>query len=491
MANERLPLLPLILGDVPQGLRQALAQEGIPVRDRQPGPPQGRFLLFDSRAGAEPPAAAGQVGIDVAGLRRVSAGDPFEELMDERSDRYQWRIGGLALTEQIARIDKRALRQKVLEKLRGKIEQAGGIWLCVSAFPFPYRSALSFRIDYDQYDPSDFDAVLGALAGHEQATSHFVNGAAYEGAGDALARLRGLHVGSHGYWHHTYCTLEENLANVRRGIETLRAAGIEPSGFAAPLGRFNRGLLSALELLGVSFSSEFGLAYDELPFFAGSGKVLQIPVHPVCLGLFLEAARRDSQRRGQPAEAAAQAAMEQAIEYFDGLVRARYRSGQPVFLYGHPTGRLGRCPQLLRQVFAAVSHFGALWKTNFAELSRWWRARDQVRLAVLRRHDQYVVVVGRTAPGYRVGIEYWRERHAALMPVQRGVLRFSPAALAYEARAPQPTLTPARIDQPEGLRGRVRRLIDWERVTPIDQIGPAGWRNWAKRTLRRFWSDPL
>ena len=66
------------------------------------------------------------------------------------------------------------------------------------------------------------------IAGEERATSHYVNAAAYQSRTDALNRLAGLDVGSHGYYHHTYLTYEENLLNVRRGIETLQQHGIEP-----------------------------------------------------------------------------------------------------------------------------------------------------------------------------------------------------------------------------------------------------------------------
>jgi len=489
MANERLPLLPLILDDVPLGLRQALAQEGIPTAERRAGPPAGRFLLFDSRRAMREPPAAGQIGIDVSRLRQGFREDPFEALVDERSARSAWKIGGLTLAEEIARVDKRAVRRRVLEKLRERIEKAGGIWLRVSAFPFPYRSALGFRIDYDEYDPADFNATLAAIAGHEGATSHFVSGAAYERAPDALARLQGLDVGSHGYRHHTYRTAEENLTNVGRGIEVLQAAGIEPSGFAAPHGRFHRRLLLALEPLGISHSSEFGLVYDELPLFVAPGNLLQIPVHPVCLGLFLDAARRECERSSQPADALVDAAVDRAIDYFDETIRSRYHSGEPVFLYGHPTGRLGRHPRVLRRVFEAASGSGVLWKTTLSEMNRWWRARARVRLTVTRHEGQYVLVAGRTAPGYRLAVEFCRAQHVALMPLAGHVIRFSPSALVYQTRGEPPSVRPVRVDRPQGLRGRIRRLIDWERVTPIEEISAGGWRNWTKRTLRRLRGD--
>jgi hypothetical protein len=75
------------------------------------------------------------------------------------------------------------------------------------------------------------------------------------------------------------------------------------------------------------------------------------------------------------------------------------------------------------------------------------------------------------------------------MPLDGPLIRFSPETLAYENRTADPPVRPVRIDEPHGLRARVRRLIDWERVTPIKEIGRGSWRNWAKRTLRRIWSE--
>jgi len=206
MSQHDHPLLPLILDDVPEGLVRALAQEGVPFRRRSRGRVEGRFVLFDSHHRRQPALALGQQAIDVGGLRNGSGQDPFLVLTSLGSARHRWQIGGLTIGEEIAHVDRRAVRRSIIQPLRAVVEQSGGIWLKLAAFPFPYRSALNFRIDYDRYDPQDFDQTLRAIAGEERATSHYVNAAAYQTQTDALNRLAGLDVGSHGYYHHTYLT---------------------------------------------------------------------------------------------------------------------------------------------------------------------------------------------------------------------------------------------------------------------------------------------
>jgi hypothetical protein len=113
----------------------------------------------------------------------------------------------------------------------------------------------------------------------------------------------------------------------------------------------------------------------------------------------------------------------------------------------------------------------------------------RARLIVTRNQDKYAIVVDRPVAGYRLGVEYQRGRHVALMPLDRPVVQFSPAALGYEKREGKATVRPVRIDQRQGIRGHVRRLLDWERVTPVEEIDTQDWRNRAKRTLRRIWGD--
>jgi hypothetical protein len=318
--------------------------------------------------------------------------------------------------------------------------------------------------------------VLRAIAGYEGATSHYICGATHERRSHDLARLRGLDVGSHGYVHHTYCDFDQNLRNIRRGIDVLKGAGLTPQGFVAPHGRFNRPLLAALSELGATHSSEFGLAYDDWPFFAAGSNVLQVPIHPVCLGIFLEAASP-----GCAATAAAAAAT-----HFQRAATARWNAAEPMFFYGHPDGRLGRYPHVLRETLAGVAGMPRTWRTTLSEFAAWWRARDRVRWQAVQEGDSIAIRVEGDASPYPLAIECWRGGRVACVGLASPVTQFSPAALSWETRPDWTPLPSKPVRRPGGLKARVLRYIDWEHETPVEDIHARNWRGWVKRSLRRI-----
>jgi hypothetical protein len=173
-----------------------------------------------------------------------------------------------------------------------------------------------------------------------------------------------------------------------------------------------------------------------------------------------------------------------AVEYFQEVARTKYRNGDPLFFYGHPTGRKGPSTEVLRSVLAMAGDFAALWKTTMSGFAAWWQVRSGVHLTVFREGGDFIVESDQKAIEYLIGVEYWRGRHVALMPLREQRLRFSPAALAYEVRRGLPDSRPVRIRQSDGWRAHLKHVIDWERVTPVEEIVPNNWRNMAKRALR-------
>jgi hypothetical protein len=178
--------------------------------------------------------------------------------------------------------------------------------------------------------------------------------------------------------------------------------------------------------------------------------------------------------------------VEPAIRYFEQFIADRYQSGEPILLYDHPTGRWGRFPQVIRAILSATQDCGMIWRVTLGELARWWRARREVSLRVLRDGDEYVVFADRLPPNYRIAVEYWRGEHVASMPLAEPVLRFSPTSLAYQRRGPRRHVQPVRVDRAESIRGRVKRMIDWEKATPIAEIDTSTVGGWVKRTIRKL-----
>ncbi|QGJ70989.1 Hypothetical protein PBC10988_26920 [Planctomycetales bacterium 10988] len=481
--DPHLPLLPLILDGVSGGLERILTQEGIPWLKQSATETQGQIVLWDSRRKGKPNLHEGQQAINIAELTK-EAYDPFGSLLEEQSSPHLWRVGMLELQEQIARVAHRQVRRKLLGQLRRQVEQAGGVWLRIAAFPFPYRSVFNFRIDYDEYHPEDFEQTFKRVERSPEWFSHFICGSAYEPHPAILARFQDLDTGGHGYWHHTYRLADENLANIRRGLDVLEEAGIESKGFVAPHGKYNAGLREALEELGLEYSSEFSLAYDELPFFPQNSQVLQLPVHPVCLGLFLEAAERS--QASLPGRVTQSEAVALATDYFVSLIRQKYSAAEPILLYGHPTGRLGAAPEILDAILETVQSCAALWKTTLREYANWWQRRGAIQLQLHRRGSQYTLFVDSQTAPYRVGIEYCRGDLVALFPLDEPVVQFNPASLAFQKRHVLRYPSPTRIDRRESLKERFRQQIDWEKVTPAEEISDPSWRGWTKWMIRRL-----
>jgi len=156
-----------------------------------------------------------------------------------------------------------------------------------------------------------------------------------------------------------------NYDNFRRGKDKMDAAGLSPVGVVAPFGEWNPNLNRALERLGFEYSSEFCVAYDDLPFRPVVGgrasKVLQVPVHPICLGRLV----------------AARANAGQMIAYFRSVVDLQVARQEPCFFYDHPE-RIAQFSDLLADVLGyARERCGSV--TTMTEFARWWQRRERFR----------------------------------------------------------------------------------------------------------------
>jgi hypothetical protein len=440
----------------------------------------GQFVLFDSRAVSARTLRAlltkGHVPIDVDLLRRGEPLDPFAALVDHRTARVCWTVGDQALSERVSRIPKAWIRRRLIGKLREAVVEAGGAWIRLAPFPHPYRSAFSFRVDLDESRPDDYHRFASARAPLADCCTHFVSTNAYTHHSSVLGNLRGYDTQSHGHFHHVYRDPALNRANIERADRILRSMRFEPQGFAAPHGHWRQSLDDVLEDLGYRYSSDFQLGFDDFPFFPWKGdrfsRVLQIPVHPVCEGLFLEAGISTPSIVGG---------------YLRQVIESKLAAGELAAVYGHPERRLGRMPEVLRMIACAVQRKPFVWRVTFTELARWWQWRAERRFLVVPREGQRMEVqFDDWNQEYTPTLEIYRGRFRCALPVTGPCMSFSLADLAYERwDEPNASLAPPVVVRGErSLKHAVKTAIDWETVTPLDHIPRSTIPNRLKRGLR-------
>jgi peptidoglycan/xylan/chitin deacetylase (PgdA/CDA1 family) len=482
------PLLPLVLWDTPPGLEQMLGQEGTPsvsMTGSEPSwPVAGRFVIGPrSRlrsSAARAMATAGHDLIAVEALAGDERPDPFRAVLDSQARPHGWHVSGTNLVERVSRVDRAAVRGRVIGRLRERVRRAGGLWARLSAYPYPYRAAFGFRVDLDESEPEDYARFARYRRPLDGCTTHFVCTSAYAHLSAVMSDLAGRDAQSHAHRHVITRDRATNRRNLLRADELLRNAGFAPEGFAAPEGRWNAGLDRVLEELGYLYSSDFQLGRDDVPFYPWNGsrfsRVLQVPIHPVCEGLFLGAGIDDPGVIGG---------------YLAEVVRRRLASGQPAFVYGHPERRLGRLPGVLDAVARASEEAGSLvWKVTMTEFARWWRWRDARRWSLVAKGAGVLEAqFESTESRYRLGLELFSGDHVALVPLSGPSPRIALDGLLYERRR--------AVDRRDGphphpvrgswsLRWALRHALDYETVTPLDELAGASASMRLKRGLRRL-----
>jgi hypothetical protein len=477
--------LPLLLWRTPPGLELILAQEGIAyevVRDLHPFAfRRGRFVLFDSRLAAPGTLRAmlthDQVALDIETLRGNDSINPFQSLVDTQEGHGSWCVRGWTLRERVSRHPKAWIRRHLISALRDRVLAAGGLWMRLASFPYPYRSAFNFRVDLDEPIPEDYHRFSLSRNLLSDCSTHFVSTHAYENAQEVLDDLRRHDTQSHGHFHYVYRDAEANLQNLRRADRILRDRGFEPTGFAAPHGRWNVGLDDAIESLGYQYSSDFQLGHDDLPFFPWKGnrfsRVLQIPVHPICEGLFLDAGARDGGI---------------VKDHLCRVVEEKIQTGEPALVYGHPERRLSRMPEVLIALSRLIERYPLVWRTTLSEFSRWWRWRAGRRYVVIPRDKNRLEIQFEDwDAAYPLAIEVHRGSFVSSIPLSgpRTVVRTDQLVFARREEPRHPVVVPPSINErPVSLKDAVRQAIDWETVTPLEELRGTSLSGRLKKGLR-------
>lgn len=289
-------------------------------------------------------------------------------------------------TETVSSVSRGEVRRLVANCLRFLLARQGLPYVHLSYVPGDGPSIFGYRVDTDSGPRSALEGAAGLAGRIGMKFSWYVNVGAHGGHLNLLKELAraGHDVQLHCHRHAVYRDYERNRTNLARGRAEMEQAGFHVTGTVAPYGEWNAGLERAMAGLGLSYSSEFGFASDDLPsrplIDGVPSRVLQVPVHPVSIGRLL----------------AARARVEQIERYYLDYIDRQAARTEPCFLYDHPE-RIAQSTEVLGRVLNhGVKRCGG-W-TTLTAFADWWRRRETLRFGI--RADETALEVATETPGY-------------------------------------------------------------------------------------------
>lgn len=226
-------------------------------------------------------------------------------------------------------------------------------------YPGEAPSVFIFRIDTDAAGRRAIEELYALLERKKISGSWFVDVKSQQTMLNAFGSMKRQEIGIHCYEHETSQDKDGNVANIMKAREIMDRAGIHARGFAAPYGDWNDGLALALEWFGFEYSSEFACDYDNLPSHpVAAGKtipVLQIPVHPISLGMLRRQGFREKDMQ----------------DYFRRSLAMKKALRDPMIYYHHPNDENH---DALEYLFGQTREWGIPMMT-MGEYARWWKTR--------------------------------------------------------------------------------------------------------------------
>ncbi len=184
-----------------------------------------------------------------------------------------------------------------------------------------------------------------------------------------FSELKNQEIAYHCYRHKTFLSYKKNEEDLKIGLKILESAGIKPKGYAAPYGYWNKIIAEVINKFNFLYSSEFGFAYNSLPFYpyynSAFSKTLQIPIHPVSVGRL---------HWGGHSE-------ENMIKYFHNIIDQKLFFNEPIILYTHPfEKRLNVFEKIFERIININSENDQPMTQKipiltFSEYAEWWKKR--------------------------------------------------------------------------------------------------------------------
>jgi hypothetical protein len=260
--------------------------------------------------------------------------------------------------ETVSIVSKGEIRRLVSCCLELLYHQRGLPYVHLWHFPHGSRSIFCFRIDTDYGTREQLEGLSSTIHRNGISATWFVDTKSQEQSMKIYKEMHGQEIGVHCYDHQTFPDYERNIQNIKKAQAVLHRAKLEAKGFAAPFGLWNEELGRALVECGFEYSSEFSYDYDDLPILTWlerGDSVLQVPIHPICIGSLKRHGYNDTQM----------------IRYFESVIQRKLTMREPMVIYHHPRDEHHT---VLEWLFHEVRQ-ARVPVTTMHEYAQWWKMR--------------------------------------------------------------------------------------------------------------------
>jgi hypothetical protein len=265
-------------------------------------------------------------------------------------------------SETVSTVAKGALRQMVTLILEFLHHRRSLPFVHTWYYPGGHPSLFTFRVDSDLGNETELQELYQVCAQHSIPCTWFIDVKSHERWLNFFSSFTDQEIALHCYEHKTGTVRDDVFENFSLGYRLLHEAGHSVTGAAAPCGTWNTAVDTVYRELNMTYSSEFSLDYDDLPFYPVIGEaespVLQLPIHPICVGSMKRSGYTSQQMR----------------EYFRSWTRNRIASREPVCLYHHPTHHHW---EVFEDIFSFVNEL-KIPKLSYSAYASWWRRRIAV-----------------------------------------------------------------------------------------------------------------
>ena len=145
-------------------------------------------------------------------------------------------------------------------------------------------------------------------------------------------------------------------------------------------------------------------------------------------------------------------------------------------------------PEILIGLHRLLDRQSLVWRATLTEFARWWRWRASLRYMVLPRDGhRFEIQFDEWDPQYPLALEIHRGPFACAIPLNgpRTVLKVDELVYEKRTRPAHPVVVPPAIDQRSpSFKDAVRQAIDWETVTPLDELSSSSLPDRLKKGLR-------